>query len=152
SLVLVRGRCCCALWCASNLHPDGGRSHWRRPWRLCSRSDRSVVDLGLSCIPLVSEPVGSEVESKRNYLFCAYWYLRWRRNNRILSTLPKRRSALFRSCHSGGRRGNHGCGWDFVFSRSAILAANRWDRVCHHRFVSAAHIKNFIRFDNNGFL
>ena len=60
SLVLVRGRCCCALWRASNLHPNGGRSHWRRPRRLCSRSDRGIVDLGLSCIPLDSEPLGSK--------------------------------------------------------------------------------------------
>src|SRR5262245_32013916 len=95
SLVLVRSRCCCALWCASNLYPDGGRSHWRRPRRLCSRSDRGFVDLDLSCIPLVSEPLGSKIESKRNFLFRAYWYLRRCRNNCILSTLPKRRSALF---------------------------------------------------------
>ena len=37
----------------------------------------------------LANPLGSGVESKRNYLFCAYWYLRRRRNNRIFSALPK---------------------------------------------------------------
>jgi hypothetical protein len=140
-LVLVCGRRCGALRRASNLYPDGGRSHWRRSRRLCSRSDRRLVDLGLSCIPLVGEPVGPKVEPKRGYLFCAYWYLRRRRNNCILPALPKRRSTLVCSRDSGGWRGDHGCGWHLVFWRSAILAANRRHCICHHWFVFAAQVK-----------
>lgn len=141
SLVLVRGRCCCALWRASDLYSDGGRSHWRRAGRLCSRSDRGLVDLGLSCIPLVGEPVGPKVESKRNYLFCACWCLRRRRNNCILPALPKRWSTLVCSRDSGRWRSDHGRRWHLVLPRSAILAANRRHCVCHHRFVFAAQIK-----------
>ena len=142
SLVLVCGRCCRALWRASNFHPDGGRSHWRRAGRLCSRSDRGLVDLGLSCIPLVGESVGPKVESKRNYLFCAYRYLRRRRNDCILPALPKRRSTLVCSRDSGGWRRDHGPRWRLILPRSTILAANGRHCVRNHRFVFAAQIES----------
>src|SRR4029453_5303183 len=89
-LVLVCGHRCSALWRASNLHPDGSRSHWRRTGRFCGRSNRGVVDPVFSCVSLVGESVGPKVESERNYLFCAYWYLRRRRNNCVLLALSKR--------------------------------------------------------------
>jgi len=104
----------------------------------------AVSILAYICIPLVGEPVGSKIERKRNYLFCAYWYLRRRRNHCIFSALPKRRSTFLSSCHSGRRRANHGRRWYLVFSRSSILAPNRRYCVCHHRFVFAPQMNHSI--------
>jgi hypothetical protein len=141
-LVLVCGHRCCALWRASNLHPDGSRSHWRRAGRFCGRNNRGVVDIVVPCIPLVGESVGPKVESKRNCLFCAHRHLRRRRNNCVLPVVSKRRSAVFRSCYSGGWRRDHGRSGHLVFPRTAILAANHRHCSRCHRFVFAAQIES----------
>jgi hypothetical protein len=141
-LVLVRGHRCCALWRASNLHPNSSRPHWRRAGRFCGRSNRCVVDLVLPDIPLVGESVGSKGVSKRNSLFCAYWYLRRRRNNCVLPAVSKRRSPVFGSCHSGGWRRDHGSRWHLVFPRTAIVAANRRHCFRSDWFVFPAQIES----------
>jgi hypothetical protein len=63
-------------------------------------------------------------------------------NDCVLPAFSKRRSALFGSSYPCRRRGNHGHRWNSVFPRSAVMAANRWHYVRHHRFVFAAQIES----------
>src|SRR6266404_1711783 len=61
-MVLVcgcRGR---SLRRASNLYSSCSRTHWRRSWRLCCRSQRRVVDLALSRAALVGWTVEPEIQ------------------------------------------------------------------------------------------
>ena len=111
--------------------------------RFCGRSQRAALSI-LSYLAFLWLANRWDQKSSLNgiHLFCAYRYLRRRRNNCVLPAVSKRRSAVFRSCYSGGWRRDHGRRWHLVFPRTAILAANRRHCFCCHRFVFAAQIES----------
>src|SRR4029453_6588906 len=141
SLVLVCGRCCCALWRAPNLHPNGSRSHRWGVRRLRSRGDRGIVDFTLPRISLVVEPLESAIQRARNFLFRSHWSLRGCRNDCILPAFSKRRPALVGSSYFSWRRRDYGNRRHFVFSRTAVVAENSRCCVRYHWFVFAAQIE-----------
>src|SRR6476620_2329174 len=63
-------------------------------------------------------------------------------NDRLFSLVPKGGSAFCRTRHLGWRRGDHGYRRHLIFSRIAVMAANHWHYVRHHRFVFATQIES----------
>lgn len=137
-MVLVRGRCCCALWRAPNLHSNGGGSHRRGLGRIRCRSDSRIDDLTLPRVPLAGEPLESAIQRARSFLFRSYWNLRRRWDNCILPSFSKRRSAFFCSSDLGRRRRHHGHRRDSILPRAAIVATVGRCGIRDRRFVPAA--------------
>jgi hypothetical protein len=94
--------------------------------RICRRSHGRIVDLSLSRVSLVGEPLESAIQWQGNSLFCSHRNKRRRMNDRLFPFVSKGRSAIRRTRHSGWRRGDHGDRGYFVFSRSAVVAAAPW--------------------------
>src|SRR5262249_21822233 len=61
SLVLVCGRCCCALRRAPNLYPARCRAHRRRTGRFCCRSECCIVDSSVSLVSLAQQTLDSKI-------------------------------------------------------------------------------------------
>ena len=100
----------------------------------------SVVDLALSRISLANEPMGPKVDWRRNLLCDSDWHLRWRRNDRLFSVVPKGWAALRRACDFGWWRCDYGNCRDFVFSRVRLVAAPLGYHTCDRRAVSASPV------------
>jgi len=141
SLVLVCGRCCCALRRASNLYQARGRPHRRRLGRIRCRSDGRIVDLSLPRVSLAGEPLDSAIQCARNFLFRSHRRLRWRRHNCLFSSLSKRWATFCRSCNSGLWCGPHGDRWHFIFPRTSILAACPGDHAGDYWITFAAALR-----------
>jgi hypothetical protein len=139
-LVLVCGYRGCSLWSTSNLHPNGGRSHRRRSRRICCRSDSRIVDPALSCVSLAGGPLESTVECARNFLFRSHRNLRRRGNNRVLSSVSTRWSAIGCSGYFSRRRRHHGDCWHLVFPRSTVVATLSRCRIRDCGIVLAAKV------------
>jgi len=123
---------------ASNLYQARGGPHRGRLGRIRCRSDGRIVDLSLSRVSLVGEPLESAIQCAGNFLFRSYRHLRRRGHDRIFSPLSKRRAAFFCAGDFGRWRSDHGHRRNVIFPRTAVLAAAHWHCVCNHRIVSVA--------------
>src|SRR6266403_268327 len=141
SLVLVCGRCCCALRRSPNLYSSCGRAHRRGARRFCCRSQCRIVDSYLSCISLAQQRLESEIQRGRVQLFTSHGNLCWCWHDRVLSSFSKGRAAVGCAGYFSRRRGHHGHRWHLVFPRSTIVAENRRRCVRDHWFVFAAQIE-----------
>src|SRR5437762_9237237 len=94
SLVLVCGRCCCALRRSPNLYSSCGRAHRRGARRFCCRSQCRIVDSYLSCISLAQQRLESEIQRGRVQLFTSHGNLCWCWHDRVLSSFSKGRAIV----------------------------------------------------------
>src|SRR2546426_2319164 len=84
--------------------------------------------------------MGPKVDWRRNLLCDSDWHLRWRRNDRLFSVVPKGWAALRRACDFGWWRCDYGNCRDFVFSRVRLVAAPLGYHACDRRPVSASPV------------
>src|SRR5437879_8717260 len=122
SVVLV---CSCSsspLWSAPNFYPPRRRTNKRRTRRLRRRSQRGIVDLALSRVSLAKRALEPKIQHAWFQLLGGHRNLRRRGHDRVFPPLSNRRTTLFRSRDSRGRRRHHGDRRDFVFPRTGFMA------------------------------
>ena len=141
SLVLVRSCRRYSLRRASNLYQARGEPHRRRLGRIRCRSHGRIVDLSLSRVSLVGQPMELAIQCPRNFLFRSHGRVRRRGDNCFLSSLPERRAAISRPSHSCGWCSDHGDRRNPVLPGAGIVAAAAWHHARDRRSVFAAQIR-----------
>jgi hypothetical protein len=97
--------------------------HRRRLGRIRCRGHGCIIDLNLSRVSLVGEPLESAIQRAGNFLFHSHGRVRGRGHDCVFSSLPERRAVVSGPSHSCGRRSDHGHRGDSVLPGAGIVAA-----------------------------